>query len=313
MQEPAWSLVTYRLPGRAGERVGVRRGGRVHALPEGVAPDSMLALLDDWDVWEPRLRRWNPEHAAVVADARLLAPLRFPRKVVCAGANYHGHLAEMGVSAPVGPVHPYFFLKPPTTTVIGPDEPVLLPSRVGRQIDWEVELGVVIGRRARNVRPEEALEVVAGWTVVNDVSARDLLEFRGALAPPFGFDWLASKGGDTFCPLGPGIVPVWLVDDPQALHLRLSVNGVVKQDSTTADMVVPVTELISAASAVLTLEPGDVLATGTPAGVGAPRGDFLRPGDTVVAEIDGLGRLTSPVAEAANAFDDDPALSGGAR
>ena len=180
---------------------------------------------------------------------------------------------------------------------VGPGDAVVLPDRPGRQIDWEVELGAVIGRRASHVPVERWREVVAGWTVVNDVSSRDLLARRHPVAEPFAHDWLQAKAGDTFCPLGPGIVPDWLVDDPQRLALRLSVNGVVKQESSTADMVTGIAELIAAASVVVTLEPGDVIATGTPAGVGFPRGEFLAPGDEMVAEIEGVGRLHNPVVE----------------
>ena len=218
--------------------------------------------------------------------------------MLCAGANYYAHLAEMGVERPTGPVDPYFFFKPPTTSVIGPDEEILLPARPGRMIDWEVELGVVIGRRATDVTVEQARDHVAGWTVVNDVTSREQLARTDPVAPPFAHDWMRAKAGDASCPMGPGIVPDWLVGDPQRIALRLSVNGVVKQDSSTADMVTGIWHLIAAASAFVTLEPGDVIATGTPAGVGFPRGEFLAPGDEVVAEIDGIGRLRNPVIDA---------------
>ena len=202
-----------------------------------------------------------------------------------------------GLAGWAEPVTPYFFFKPPTTSVVGPGEDIVLPRRAGRKIDWEAELGVVIGTRCRDVPVGRAREVVAGWTIVNDVSARDRLDRTNPVAPPFGFDWVQAKAGDTFCPMGPGVVPDWLVGDPQNLDLRLSVNGVVKQDANTADMVTGIADLIAAASATVTLEPGDVIATGTPAGVGYPRGDFLRPGDEVLVEIDGVGALRNPVVE----------------
>lgn len=299
--EPTWSLVTYRTaddPVGVDGAVGVQTAdGAVHPLPE-MAGATMLDVLDDWDDVAPVLRRITPDTLPVVAGAALLAPLRYPRKVLCAGANYYGHLDEMGVTRPSGPVEPYFFFKPPTTSVIGPGAPIVLPARAGRQIDWEVELAVVVGRRCAAVPVEHAREVVAGWTVVNDVSSRDLLERRDPVADPFAYDWLQAKGGDTFCPLGPGIVPDWLIDDPQRLDLRLSVNGAVRQKSTTADMVTGIWQLVAAASSLVTLEPGDVIATGTPAGVGYPRGEFLAPGDEVVAEIEGVGRLVNPVVDA---------------
>jgi 2-keto-4-pentenoate hydratase/2-oxohepta-3-ene-1,7-dioic acid hydratase in catechol pathway len=295
---PAWMLVTYHQGDPAKPEVGVRAGGTVRQAPVELAERSMLDVLENWDALAPALRALDPAQLTAVDNAVLLAPLRYPRKVLCAGANYYAHLAEMGVARPAGPVAPYFFFKPPTTSVIGPGDAVLLPRRAGRMIDWEVELGVVVGRRCADVPVERARDVVAGWTVVNDVSARDLLDRTDPVAAPFAHDWLAAKAGDTFCPMGPGIVPDWMVDDPQDLNLRLSVNGVVKQDANTSDMVTGIWELIAAASSVVTLEPGDVIATGTPAGVGFPRGDFLVPGDEIVAQIEGIGLLHNPVVDA---------------
>jgi len=234
---------------------------------------------------------------------RLEAPIRFPRKVVCAGANYFAHLAEMNVPRPDPVGAPYFFLKPPTTTVIGPDDPIVLPDRPDRRIDWEAELGVVIGRRGRDLDEREVRAHVAGYTIVNDVSARERLGRTDAVAPPFGFDWTSAKAEDTFCPTGPGVTPAWFVDDPQDLRITLSVNGVVKQDSSTADMMNSAFAVVAAASRIMTLEPGDIVATGSPAGVGAPRGEFLQPGDDVVIEIGELGRLRNPVRAAGAGFD----------
>lgn len=297
LREPEWALVTFHQdPGEP--EVGVLAGGAVRRGPAELIGLGMLEVLESWDELTPVLRGLAPAELAPVDDAVLLAPLRYPRKVLCAGANYYAHLTEMGVDRPDGPVDPYFFFKPPTTSVIGPGDDILLPRRAGRMMDWEVELGAVIGRRATDVTPERAREFVAGWTVVNDVSARDQLARSGAVAPPFAHDWVRAKAGDASCPMGPGIVPDWLVGDPQRIALRLSVNGVVKQDSSTTDMVTGIWDLIATASATVTLEPGDVIATGTPAGVGFPHRDFLAPGDEVVAEIDGVGRLRNPVAEA---------------
>lgn len=296
MREAPWLLVTAHRGDGAAE-VGVLAAGVVRRAPEELAGRTLLEVLGAWDTLAPRLRGLDPERLAPLAGAALLPPLRYPPKVLCAGANYYAHLAEMGVPRPAGAVEPYFFFKPPTTSVVGPGDAIVLPSRPGRKIDWEVELAAVIGRRCADVPVERALDVVAGWTVVNDVSARDLLDRADPVAPPFGFDWVGAKAGDTFCPLGPGIAPAWMIDDPQRVALRLSVNGVVKQDSSTADMVTPIAELIAGASRAVTLEPGDVIATGTPAGVGFPRGDFLAPGDEVVAEIDGIGALRNPVTD----------------
>jgi len=293
--EPGWMLVSYRLGDSETPRLGVLEGGVIKSAPDFLSSLSLLEVIDAWDDVSTKLQAWAPPASGAVTDARLTTPLQFPRKVICAGANYYGHLAEMGIERPDGSVRPYFFFKPPSTTVTGPGDAIRLPVRSTSTIDWEAELGVVIGRRAHNVGAEQARSYVAGYTIVNDISARDRLARPDAVAPPFGFDWFSAKAADTFCPIGPGIVPDWLIADPQSLSIRLSVNGMVKQDSNTSDMVCGIWDLIAEASAVMTLEPGDVIATGTPAGVGAPRGDFLRAGDEVVVQIDRLGTLCNPV------------------
>jgi 2-keto-4-pentenoate hydratase/2-oxohepta-3-ene-1,7-dioic acid hydratase in catechol pathway len=295
MLEPDWMLVSYRCAEDQAPLVGVLADGVIKTGPDLLPRRPLLDLITAWEDVSARLQAWSPAESTPVVGARLVTPLRYPQKVICAGANYYGHLAEMGIERPDGSGHPYFFFKPPTTTVIGPDDAIRLPARPTRSIDWEAELGVVIGRTARHVSAEDARSYVAGYTIVNDVSARDRLARPDAVAPPFGFDWFSAKAEDTFCPIGPGIVPDWMIADPQSLAIRLSVNGVVKQDSNTSDMVCGIWDLIAGASAVVTLEPGDVIATGTPAGVGLPRGEFLQPGDEVVVEIDQLGRLRNPV------------------
>jgi 2-keto-4-pentenoate hydratase/2-oxohepta-3-ene-1,7-dioic acid hydratase in catechol pathway len=292
---PEWMLVSYRRDGDDAPRTGTLIDGVIKNAPDFLPDRPLLDIIAAWPEFADRLRAWSPAVAAAVKGARLTTPLRFPSKVICAGANYYGHLTEMGIDRPDGSGAPYFFFKPPTTTITGPGDAIRLPSRPGRKVDWEAELGVVIGREARDISADDARSCVAGYTIVNDVSSRDRLARSDAVAPPFGFDWFSAKAEDTFCPIGPGIVPDWLIADPQRLSIRLSVNGVVKQDGDTSDMVCGIWDLIAAASAVLTLEPGDVIATGTPAGVGAPRGDFLQPGDEVVVEIDRLGRLRNPV------------------
>jgi len=293
-----WSLVSYRTDG-AGTAVGLREtDGTVRALPQ-CAGRTLLGLLEDWGTVAEELRALRVASLPVLGDRALEAPIRFPHKVICAGANYFAHLAEMNVPRPdpVGP--PYFFLKPPTTTVIGPGDAIVLPDRKGRRIDWEAELGVVIGRRARDVDEHDVAAHIAGYTVLNDVSARDRLGREDAVAPPFGFDWTSAKGEDTFCPTGPGVTPAWFVDDPQDLRITLSVNGVVKQDSSTSDMMNGAFAVVAAASRIMTLEPGDIIATGSPAGVGAARGEFLQHGDEVLVEIGELGQLRNPVLDAA--------------
>jgi 2-keto-4-pentenoate hydratase/2-oxohepta-3-ene-1,7-dioic acid hydratase in catechol pathway len=290
-----WSLVSYRNgPDTA---VGLMEpDGTVRALPR-FTRSTLLGLLDRWEMVGGELRGLTPADLAPVPDAQLDIPIRFPRKVICAGANYFGHLAEMGVAAPDPVGAPYFFLKPPTTTVIGPGAAIVLPDRPDRRIDWEAELGVVIGRRARDVDERHAIGHIAGYISVNDVAARDRLERPDAVSPPFGFDWTSAKAEDTFCPMGPGVTPAWFIGDPQDLRIRLSVNGSVKQDSSTADMMNGTFALVAAASRIMTLEPGDVIATGSPAGVGVARGEFLQPGDEVTIEIGGLGVLRNLVVE----------------
>jgi 2-keto-4-pentenoate hydratase/2-oxohepta-3-ene-1,7-dioic acid hydratase in catechol pathway len=257
--------------------------------------DTSLRLFDDWALWSERLRNLDVESLPEVADARLVAPITYPRKVLCAGANFYNHAEEMGTARPDPKDPPFFFLKPPTTTVVGPLADIHVPDVPSAGLDWEIELAVVIGRRAKSVSVEDALEIVAGYAVSNDLSARSRFPRPSAVQAPFAWDWLAHKALDESCPLGPGITPAWLVDDPQALGLRLTVNGITKQDSSTSEMVAEIAVLISDASRWITLEPGDVILTGTPAGVGMPRKDFLKAGDVVVAEIDGLGRLENTI------------------
>jgi 2-keto-4-pentenoate hydratase/2-oxohepta-3-ene-1,7-dioic acid hydratase in catechol pathway len=297
MREPLLALVQYRLPGDPQVRPGVLAGGVVREPPPGVH-GSLLSALARWADVAPQLQQWTPAESVPVPGAQLIAPLTYPGKVLGAGANYYGHVAEMGVKAPDPASEPFFFLKPPVTTVIGPQEPIPFPAYDGVRLDWEAELAVVIGRAAKNIPPAQARQLVAGYLVANDLSARDKAARPDAVSAHFVYDWLGHKGQDGFCPLGPGVVPAWLVPDPQQLAIRLSVNGQVKQDASTSDMVIDIDHLIAGASRLGTLRPGDVILTGTPAGVGMPAGEFLSPGDTVIVEIDGIGTLRNQVISA---------------
>jgi 2,4-diketo-3-deoxy-L-fuconate hydrolase len=205
-------------------------------------------------------------------------------KIICAGMNYRDHAEETGLDVPERPV---LFAKW-SNALIGPGDPIVLPSLTA-QVDYEAELGVVIGRRSRDLDVADALDAVGGYVCVNDVSARDLQFADG--------QWTRAKSLDTFCPVGPRIVPATDVPDPQALRIRCLVNGEALQDSSTSNMVFGVAELVAFASRGMTLEPGDLIATGTPAGVGFTRKPpvFLRPGDEVTVEIEGVGELTNPV------------------
>ena len=286
-----WSLVSYRT--RDGEeRAGALYGEHVVELP--VAACGVLELIERWAEVEPALRTFDPASASRVDYAQLELPLRYPRKVLCSGANYHRHMREMKVDRP-DEARPYFFLKPPTTALVGPGQPIVVPLDPGAKVDWEAELAVVIGRRARHVNEAGALEYVAGYSAINDISLRGPHRVQHPIGEPFQWDWLASKGADRSTPLGPGIRPAFLVGNPQDLDLRLWVNGRLKQEANTSDMVFGVAALIAAASDLVTLEPGDVIATGTPDGVGLPRGEFLRPGDMVEMEVGDFGRLSNPV------------------
>jgi 2-keto-4-pentenoate hydratase/2-oxohepta-3-ene-1,7-dioic acid hydratase in catechol pathway len=235
--------------------------------------------------------------ALPLANVTLLAPIPRPRKNIFGiGLNYTEHVAESAASLDTSadlPRQPVLFSKPPTS-VIGPNEPILHNAAITQQLDWEVELAAVIGTRAKGVAREGALAHVFGYTVLIDMSARDCRRAG---------QWIYSKGQDSFAPMGPCIVTADEMPDPQTLDLSLSVNGVEKQSSNTAYMLFKVDELIADISQGITLEPGDIIATGTPAGVGAGRTpqEWLWPGDVIVATVQGIGTLRHPVVAAAGA------------
>ena len=256
------------------------------------APASNVDLFADWDTWKPVLTALasSPAKSSVApVEAKLAAPLLYPGKVLCAGANYYDHMAEMGFPGVKKETQRlFFFFKPPRNAVVGPGATVTMP-RGTKKYDWEIELAAVIGKTARYVSVENALSHIAGYTVAIDLSARD---FNQAPDQFYKFDWVAGKATDTACPLGPWIVPADALGDVQNVALKLSVNGVVKQDSSTSQMIYSVAEQIARASELMTLDPGDVVLTGTPAGVGVPKGTFLNPGDKIDAEIAGIGKLS---------------------
>jgi 2-keto-4-pentenoate hydratase/2-oxohepta-3-ene-1,7-dioic acid hydratase in catechol pathway len=214
-------------------------------------------------------------------------PIDRPGKIICVGLNYRDHAEEQGVDLPTAPL---LFAKW-NNTLIGPGEPIVIPPIVTKT-DYEAELGVVIGSRVSRASADNALEAVAGYICVNDVSARDLQFADG--------QWSRGKSPDTYCPVGPRLVPRDEISDPQNLAIRAILNGETMQDSTTANMVFGVAEIIAYVTQTITLESGDLIATGTPAGVGVFRDPkvFMQPGDEITIEIDGLGSLTNPVAAA---------------
>ena len=220
-------------------------------------------------------------------EVELLAPLVAPPKIVCLGLNYYDHAAEQDAKIPDEPI---IFMKP-RTAVTGPFKPIVKPSFV-EKLDYEGELAIIIGRRCKNVSVEEAKQCIFGYTVFNDVSARDI-QFKDR-------QWTRGKSFDTFAPIGPYIVLAEQVGDPNNLRIRTWVNDELRQDSTTANMVFNVYEIVHYLSRVMTLEPGDLIATGTPAGVGVfmkPQPKFLRAGDRIIIEIERVGRLENYVVE----------------
>ena len=293
----SWGLVSYSVPeAPQASRAGIiGADGAVHHL-EAFATATSEDILARWDDFRDQFAELDVDSLPVVEGARLSQPIR-PPKLVMAGANYHSHIREMGGEAPVG-MQPFFFLKPATTAVVPDGAEIAIDPGPDCRMDWEAEVGVVIGRRVHRLAPEAALDCIAGYLVLNDITDRaKLARKQPVLGAPFAFDWLASKSLDGSCPISSAIVPAHLVPDPRDVRLRLWVNGDLKQDASTADMITDFRELLVELSAVMTLEPGDIVATGTPSGVGAGRGEFLKPGDVVSIQADGIGRLTNRIVD----------------
>jgi 2-keto-4-pentenoate hydratase/2-oxohepta-3-ene-1,7-dioic acid hydratase in catechol pathway len=300
-----YRLVTYASP--QGPRAGLVVGERVHdaaTLTGNAADASVLGLLEDWDAASARLKtaaaKANESDGIALADAKLLTPVRWPSAIYCAGANFTDHMLEMAKVQNIAPepdpksvgLKPWHFIKA-SRTLADPGKTVALPT-YSKMVDWECELTAVIGRPARNVSVEKALTHVAGYTVGNDLSARDLT--KRAQVPdssPFKFDWLGQKNFDDACPVGPWIVPAEDIADPQNVAMKLWVNDVIKQDSHTSKMIFSLAEQIAHISSRLTLHPGDLIMTGTPAGVGLARKEFLKSGDVVKVWVEGVGTLVN--------------------
>ena len=275
--------------------LGTLRGDGVVDLASasnGRLPSDMLAFLQQGEPAMELAREMEKDATVTLAlsDVTLLAPIPSPPKVVAIGRNYLGHIQEGSHELPSEPV---IFAKFPSA-VVGPGAAIRWDPVLARQVDYEAELAVVIGRIARRVSAAEALDYVAGYTVCNDVSARDL-QFRDG-------QWVRGKSLDTFCPLGPWLVTRDEIPDPHDLTIRCTVNGEILQDSTTANMIFRVSQLVEFISRAFTLLPGDVVLTGTPSGVGVFRTPqvFLKDGDTVTVEIEGLGQLTNHCVEEHN-------------
>lgn len=296
--EPAfistWALAT--IAGPDGPQPVLETQAGLHALDRllagsGSTVRDVRGLFEDWKASEALLTRLaaNPDPTAKVEGGTRLAPLLYPGKVLCAGANYYRHLKEMGLKdVRKDNQRLFFFFKPARNAVVGEGETVHMPLDT-QAMDWEIELAIVIGKPARAVMPEEAMTHVAGYMVAIDVCARDLNQAPDTF---YKLDWVAGKAQESLCPLGPRFIPASAIPDPSALRLQLAVNGVTKQDDTAADMIFSIAEQISIASRIMQLDPGDVLLTGTPAGVGAPKKEWLKVGDRLDASISGIGTLS---------------------
>ena len=297
-------LLNYRGEAGAARAAIARDDDRVvdllDALPGCAWASSTLAVLGAWDEAQPRLARLAGETQGptrALSDVHLLAPLLYPPAIYCTGANYQAHASEMnaeGAGVDKATTQPYLFLKSGPHCVIGPGDEVRRP-RISRKLDWEGEFAVVIGRRARNVAVADAMQYVAGYTIMNDLSLRDLS--RRPDWPRWNIDWFGHKNFETGAPMGPWIVPASQITDPYACRLETWVNAERMQDTLVFGLIFDIAELIEYLSRRMTLLPGDVIATGTPSGVGRPRGIFLQPGDRVRVTISGIGTLENAIVE----------------
>lgn len=286
-------------------RPGILVGGNAvvdlrEALPGKAWAASTLAVLGAWDEALPVLHALAdaPKTARIpIAGVKLLAPLLFPPAIYCTGANYMAHAEEMsaeGSGVDKATTQPYLFLKSAQHCVIGPGAEIRLPG-VSKKVDWEAECAVVIGKPGRNIKVEDAMKHVAGYTIMNDLSARDLS--RRPDWPRWNIDWFGHKNFEGAAPMGPWITPADEIADIYACQLRLWVNQEKMQDTLVSGLIFNIAELIEYLSRRLTLRPGDVIATGTPSGVGQPRGIFLKPGDRVRIELANVGVLENPVVQ----------------
>jgi 2-keto-4-pentenoate hydratase/2-oxohepta-3-ene-1,7-dioic acid hydratase in catechol pathway len=305
-----YKLATYKSS--EGPRAGLIVGADLFdaaKLTGKPAYATVFGILADWKSAEGALKKAAAGAAKSRAKrqplkkTKLLAPIQSPVAIYCAGANYADHAAEMaareGRPPPPDPhtqgLKAWHFLKAPRA-ITDPGAVVKI-SNYGKQIDWEVELAAVIGRVAKDIPADKALAYVAGYMVANDLSARDRgRRASGPDASPFKWDWTKHKTFDGSCPLGPWIVPASDIGDPQKLGLKLWVNGVLKQDSNSSDMIFTLAEQIEQLSAGMTLYPGDLILTGTPAGVGAGRGEFLKAGDVVKLWVEKIGEIENRMA-----------------
>ncbi len=302
-----YKLATHQSGG--GPRAGMVVNDRVYDVATVTGRPgyvTVLGVLHDWLAADALLRSAADKvdgKGLPVADVKLLAPVLRPGAIYCAGANYTDHALEMSKlhNRPIEPdphtqgLKPWHFVKV-SHAVSAPGDTINI-SKYSKMMDWEVELAAVIGKPAKDVSIEKALDYVAGYTIANDLSARDMGR-RPHISDtsPFKADWVAHKSFDGSCPMGPWITPAADIGDPHNLGMKLWVNDVIKQDSNSGQMIFNINEQLSHISSRITLYPGDVILTGTPAGVGAARKEFLKAGDTVKLWIDKIGTLTNKMA-----------------
>ncbi len=297
----SYKLLNYAGPrGKACPGILVGDEDIIDLASAGITKSNM-ELMQDWEASDAKLRKLADKPGKAtrkkLSKVRLLAPLLYPPVVFNAGANYIDHQKEMSADGQTflkkEDTHPYFFLKSGPHCIIGPGEPIRLP-KVSNFIDWEAELCVIIGKPARNVKAKDALKYVAGYTIFNDLSARDLGKPVGR---PFNTHWFVHKNFDGAGPMGPWIVPASDIKNPHNIDIKLWVNDTLEQDSNSKYLFFNIKEQIEYISARMTMRPGDAIATGTPAGVGRPKGKCLKPGDTVTITLGGIGTLKNPVVQ----------------
>jgi 2-keto-4-pentenoate hydratase/2-oxohepta-3-ene-1,7-dioic acid hydratase in catechol pathway len=303
----SYKLVTYQTV--EGPRSGIvveEEVFEVVALTGRSSYATMLDILNDWDAAQALLdvaatkAKEDKIKGIPLGKAKLLAPVLYPSAIFCAGANYLDHMQEMATIQKIDPepdprslgLKPWHFIKA-SRTVVGTQSTIPLPA-YSKMVDWEAELAVVIGQPAKNVPLDKALDYVAGYTIANDLSARDF-STRSPVSPtsPFKYDWVSQKNFDGACPIGPWIVPAKEIVNPQNLGIKLWVNDVLKQDSHTSKMIFSVADQIAHLSTRITLHPGDLILTGTPSGVGLARQEFLKSGDVVRVWIEKIGTLSN--------------------
>ena len=308
----SFRLLSYSKAGRATGAVAI--GGLAYDLADvRPATPTVLAVMEDWAAASADLRalaampaRLAGKTGKPVDSLTYMAPVLYPNGIYCAGANYHDHMAEMAraFNLPPAPdphevgMPPWCFIKTPRNTLAGHGAVIKLPT-YSKTVDWEIEVALVIGKTCKDVSIGQAMDYVACYSIANDLSARDHLRRMGMKpnsGSPFEYDWVSHKNWDGSCPMGPWLVPKEDMPDTANLGLKLWVNDTLMQDSSTSQIIFNDAELVSFMSQRVTLFPGDVIITGTPAGVGTPRGIFLKAGDVVRCEVQGVGILVNTMA-----------------